>query len=94
MTGNPYKDLVKDNPKKGILKCLDGDLITTRTGKKEIKGEFSIPPLNYQDFIFIYDPKEIMDSSGVRVACDLVENIDNVFRIIDANGRRFELEVL
>lgn len=80
--------------KRGILKCLDGEYITHRTGVKEIHGEFGVLPIPFQNFCFIYDPKEVIDSPGVIVACDLVENIDNVYRIVDCHGRRFELEVL
>lgn len=80
--------------KKGILRSLNDELITPRTHKKEVKGEFTVPPMSYLNFVFIYHPDEVIESPGVVVACELVENIDNFYRIIDTEGRRFELEVL
>lgn len=79
---------------KGRLKCLDNEFITTRTGQIEMRGTFSKLPTNFVDFIFVYDLGQVTKSPGVLIACDLVEKIDNVYRIIDCNGRRFELEVL
>lgn len=76
------------------VEALDGKVITPRTGRVISIGECEELPAKESNFFVYWLPGETEESPGIWSRIVFVENIDNVYKYVDAVGRRFLVTVL